>query len=537
MKYPKLILVIFVLTVVSFRLAGGCSNNSVNHIPPEIRAIFNKPLYDGGVWGLRVIDIQTGKVLINLKPHYPFFIGSVRKVFSVGELLNEIGAEHEFVTPVYTQGEVDESGVLNGELILVASGDLTMGDRTLPNGQIAITDFDHNEADSLGNAELTSPNPLQGYIALAAQVEEAGITQVDDVVIDDRLFVPYEFREEFDIRPIFVNDDVVDLIINPTTSGMPASVDWRPVSDALGVDNELTTSAPGTDYTLELDPELPQCIGTPGCTAAITGNLPVDFVPPLTNSFPLIQTFRIVQPQNYARTVFIEALKNAGVTVLADTVAENPVGKLPPKDSYSPQDLVTTLVSLPYGGYAKLILKVSYNIGADTSLLLYGLTQGVDNMDDALAVERDQLINIHGIPGNEFLFLDGSGGGNTFATNPAVTKWLTIMTESSGFEALFNGLPILAVDGSLAFVTDFQSHPTLAKAMGQVHAKTGTYVDGSTGVLILKGQALGGYIDAKSGKRLVFEMAINEIPIASIDELLQVFQDQGTISAILWRDY
>jgi len=537
MKCKKLVLGLFILIAASFGLAGGCSNNSNNNIPPEIRAIFDKPLYDGGIWGLRVLDLETGKVLINLKPDYHFFIGSVRKVFSVGELLNEIGAGHEFVTPVYTQGGVSESGVVDGELILVASGDLTMGGRTLPNGEIAITDFDHNEADSLGNAELTSPNPLQGYIALAQQVADAGITQVDDVVIDDRLFVPYEFREEFDIRPIFVNDDVVDLIINPTTPGMPASVDWRPMSAALGVDNELETSAAGTDYTLELDPEFPQCIGMPGCTAAITGDLPVDFVPPLTNSFPLIQTFRIVQPQNYARTVFIEALEDAGVTVLADTVAENPVAKLPPKDSYSEQDLVTTLVSLPYGDYAKLILKVSYNIGADTSLILYGLTQGVDNMDDALAVERDQLINIHGIPGDEFLFFDGSGGGNTFATNPAVTKWLTIMTESSGFEALFNGLPILAVDGSLAFVTDFQSDPTLAGATGQVHAKTGTYADGSTGELILKGQALGGYIDAKSGKRLVFEMAINEIPIESIEELLQVFQDQGTISAILWRDY
>jgi D-alanyl-D-alanine carboxypeptidase len=158
-------------------------------------------------------------------------------------------------------------------------------------------------------------------------------------------------------------------------------------------------------------------------------------------------------------------------------------------------------------------------------------------MEDALSVERNQLINVYGIPGNEFMFYDGSGGSKTFATNPAITKWLTIMTESSGFEVLFNGLPILSVDGSLAFVTDFQSDPTLAGTTGQVHVKTGNYVDGSTGVLILTGQALGGYVDTKSGKRLVFEMAINEIPIDSIDEILQVFQDQGTISAILWRDY
>ena len=38
------------------------------------------------------------------------------------------------------------------------------------------------------------------------------------------------------------------------------------------------------------------------------------------------------------------------------------------------------ICSRSYLSDGKLILKVSYNIGADTSLLLYGLTQGVDNM-------------------------------------------------------------------------------------------------------------------------------------------------------------
>lgn len=537
MKHGKFIIAAFILIASAFGIIGGCNNGSGSDVPSDIRKIFNDKLYKGAIWGLRVTDLETGKVLINLRPDYDFFIGSVRKVFSVGELLNEIGPGHEFVTPIYTQGPVDGAGVLDGNLFIVASGDLTMGGRTLPDGSIAITDFDHNEADSLGNATLTTPNPLQGYIALAEQVAGAGITQVDDVVIDDRLFVPYHFRGEFDIRPIFVNDDVVDLIINPTTPGMPASVEWRPVSAALGVDNELMTSGAGTDYTLKLEPELPQCIGQPGCIAAITGNLPVDFEPMLTKQFPLVQTFRIVEPQNYARTVFIEALEDAGVTVLADTVAPNPTGKLPPKNSYSPEDLLTSLVSLPYSDYAKLILKVSYNIGADTTLILYGLTQGVDNMDDALEVERQMLTTVYGIPGDEFMFFDGSGGGNTTATNPVVTEWLTIMTETDGFDAFFDGLPILAVDGSLAFVTDFQNDSTLTGATGQVRAKTGTFVEEIPDGLLLKGQALGGYIDAKSGKRLVFELVVNEVPIQSIEELLQIFQDQGTISAILWRDY
>jgi D-alanyl-D-alanine carboxypeptidase/D-alanyl-D-alanine-endopeptidase (penicillin-binding protein 4) len=92
------------------------------------------------------VDLDTGEVLIDYNPDYDFYIGSVRKIFSTGELLNEIGPDHLFVTPVYKEGEVDGSGVLDGNLILVASGDISMGGRTKVDGQFAITDFDHNEA-------------------------------------------------------------------------------------------------------------------------------------------------------------------------------------------------------------------------------------------------------------------------------------------------------------------------------------------------------------------------------------------------------
>ena len=385
---------------------------------------------------------------------------------------------------------------------------------------------------------LTAPNPLAGYINLAQQVAAAGITRISgDVVIDDRLWVPFNFREQFDVRPIFVNDDCVDLIINPAFLGDPASVDWRPSIRSADVESTLLMTAPGTQAIVELDPELPQCIGTPGCTAAITGQLPTDFVPPLTNAFPLIRTFRIVEPANYARTVFIEALEAAGVKVDADTVAENSVQLLPPKHAYTDATKVAELVSLTNADHAKLILKVSYNIGADASFVLYGLTQGVDNMTDALAVERKVLTTVYGIPGDEFFFVDGSGGGRTTAKNPAVTKWLEIMTEQPDFPSFFNAFPILAVDGSLCFVTDFQSDPTLVGATGKVRAKTGTSVEGTVGQLILRGQAFGGYIDARSGRRLVYQLVVNEVEINNVNDSLTVFQDEGTISAILWRDF
>jgi D-alanyl-D-alanine carboxypeptidase len=515
--------------------SGGGSAASAN-VPADIKAIFNKPVYKHSQWGLRVIDLGTGRTLINLRPDRQFLIGSVRKIFSVGELLNQIGPNYSYDTPVYEQGTIS-SGVLDGNLILVASGDLTMGGRTNPDGTIALSNFDHNEADSLGNAVLTAPDPLAGYTALANQVAAAGINEISgEVIIDDRLFTPFNFRDQFNVTPIFVNDDAVDLTINPTSAGNPASVVSRPVSAALGVTNSLLTSAAGTKSTLELDPQFPACIGTPGCTATITGELPIDFVPALTDSFPLVQTFRIVAPSNYARTVFIEALEAAGVTVDAAPVEANPVQLLPPKNSYPADTKVALLTGMPYSDDAKFVLKVSYNIGADTSLVLWGLTQGVDNLADALGVEQPNLSSNYGIAPSEYHFVDGSGGGDTTASNRAVTHMLIDLAGSPVFAEFFDALPILAVDGSLAFVTDFQSDPTLAGAAGQVRAKPGTYAMGSSSGIILKGQEFAGYVTAKSGRQLVFAVVVNNVPLAEVNDILPVFQDEGTIAATLWRD-
>jgi PBP4 family serine-type D-alanyl-D-alanine carboxypeptidase len=533
----KLFLSIFVLSILAI---GGCNNSGSEGqpIPDDIKAIFNEPLYDGGFWAIRVVDLETGKVIYNQRSDENIFIGSVRKVFTIGELLEEYGQDYLFHTPIHRQGSVDEEGVLEGDLILVAKGDFTMGGRRLPNNTMAITNFDHNDANNLGNAVLSAPNPLQGYKELAKQIADSGITKITgDVVIDDRLFQPYLFRDEFDVKPAFVNDDVIDIVVNPGIPGGLANVDYRPKSAAFSVESTLQTLATGEVNDIEIDPFVPQCFGMPDCTGLVAGEISADLVPPLTDSFPIVQIFKMEDPSSYARTVLIEALIDEGVIVEAPVVEKNPSELLPPENSYTPDTKVAEYVSLPISEYGKFVLKVSYNIGADTSLLLWGLTQGSDNMDDSLAIERDNLINNVGIPGNEFLFFDGSGGYETVASNRAVIQMLEYISKQSFFPAYLELLPILAVDGSLAFVTDFKANPTLAGAKGNVYAKTGTKIEPTPDGLILNGQALGGYIITKSGKTLMYHLAVNDVPLGfDILKVQQVFQDQGTISAIIWRD-
>lgn len=533
----------YLLTALAVLLIGGCSNNGSDRQPPgipdDITAVFNKPLYNDSTWALTVVDMESGNVIYDLRSDQNLYAGSLRKLFTMGEALVALGSNYTFRTPVYRQGEITGDGILTGDLILVASGDLTMGGRRNVDGTMAVSNFDHNEANSLGNAALTTPDPLWGYDSLAEQVAASGVKAISgDVIIDDRLFRPFNFREEFNVRPIFVNDDVVDVVINLTNVGELATVDHEPKSQAFKVSSNLLTVSSGVDKSVHLMPEYPDCIGIADCSGSVIGEIPIDFVPPLTQTFPLVQTFRIVEPSNYARTVFIEALQRAGVSVeTAPAVAPNNTAALPPKDSYTSDALLAELVSLPFSEYAKYVLKVSYNIGADTSLVLWGLTKGVDNMEDALAIERENLTQNIGIPGDEFEFFDGSGGGPTTATNNAVIQMLEYNSEQADFPAFFAALPVLGVDGSLSFVTDFEADSTLAGAKGNVFAKTGTYATGNEDGILLLGQAFAGYIDAKSGRRLAYSLRVDNTPIGEdMNNILEVFQDQGTVSAVVWRD-
>jgi len=361
-----------------------------------------------------------------------------------------------------------------------------------------------------------------------------------NVVIDDRLFAPYFFRGQFYVRPIFVNDDVVDVSIVPSgTSGSRANVTTRPLSAALRVINQLRVGAPKTKNSLKIDPELLPASAREVARRRFRVPCRATTSRRFTGMPTLVQTVRIVQPANYARTVFIEALRASGVTVAAPAVLQNPVALLPPKGTYRAANKVAELAGLPYGQDAKLVLKISYNIGADTSLMLLGVKNHAASMDAALAFERENLRARWGIPSNQYHFVDGSGGGETTATNIAVTSMLGELATSPGSRAFVNALPILGVDGSLAFVKDFKSDPTLAGATGNVRAKTGTYVGNSPtgGTLELKSQALGGYITTKRGHHLTFQLVVNNVPIKNVLDLINVFQDQGKIAAMLWRDY
>ncbi len=505
-------------------------------LPPEIAAIMNDPRYEEASWSLLVTDVDTGEDLYSLDPDELSLTGSTRKLFSVGLALDALGLDARQETPVHRTGEVGPDGTLAGDLVLVGGGDLTFGGRRIDDDTIEVTSFDHNDANQLSTAILNEQDPLDGVTSLAAQVKAAGITSVSgDIVVDDRLFDTYRVPNgNLLITPVILNENMVDTTITPTEAGSPATLTYRPATEALTVENQVTTGADGSAATVAVPGNgRVECVGSPGCSATLAGEIPADYSAPFTDAGTWVRTLRIEDPNAFVRTAFIEALERQGVTVGAPAVAPNPVAVLPPGTSYPDSTRVASFTSVPYAETARLILKVSLNLGANLSLSLFGLEKGQRTIDGALGAERTELVERFGLDGSQFDFpTNGSGTPDSQAAPRALVDFLTEMSATPVAGPFQQSLPILGVDGSLA--TAGKDLP----GAGHVVAKTGTTVDSGEGdTILLTAQNLAGYIETRSGRKVAYALMVNDVGVLADFEtdIGAVINDEALISSILYE--
>ena len=506
----------------------------------------NQPRYDEATWLLLARDVETGETLYSLNAEEMAFTGSTRKLFSVGSALTALGPDARQTTTVHREGEV-AAGSLDGDLVLVAGGDLTFGGRRIDADTVEYTNLDHNDANNLGGSQLTPQDPLYGLDQLAAQVKASGIDTVSgDVVVDARYFEPYRVPNgNLLITPMIVNDNQVDVSVTPTETGQPATVQYRPQTEAFTVEGSVVTAAAGTESDLALGGteaditdqgalRLIECLGRPGCSGTVEGAIATDYEAPLSGDPQFVQTFRVEDPDTFARIAFIDALRRAGVTVTAPSIAPNDAAALPAESPTSTDTEVAAFESAPYAQNAQLVLKVSLNLGANLSLSLFGLTEGERTVEGALAAERTFLTETFGIDGDQFDFpTNGSGSPDSEASPEAIVDLLVAMAGTPNAEVFKNALPVLGVNGSLA------TTGTDLPAAGKVFAKTGTTVgagpDGETPVLVA--QNLAGYIETKSGRTIAYALMVNnagELPNFE-EDIGAVFTDEAVISNILYE--
>lgn len=473
-------------------------------LSPPIREVIDHARFKHARWGILVADRATGEVLYQRAADKLFPPASTTKLYSVAAALDALGSDFCFETPVFRRGAVNAAGVLEGDLILVAVGDLTMGGRTTTTNEIEYTKADHTYANPSGNAVLTSGDPLAGLNALARQVAATGIRQVrGQIVIDARAFAPASATGSgpSQLTPIMLNDNLIDFTITPTTKGSPAKVDWRPKSAALEIDAQIETIPAGAETKID-------CRLAGDDRFVLRGRIAAD-----RGRFVYVQ--EIADPARWARTLFIEALGRAGVSVSASRYDANPEKLLPEQGDNRGLIRIALLKSPPFSENARLILKVSHNLHASTLPLLVAVKHGKRQLADGLRLEHDFLKRV-GLDADSISFGGGAGGAPADYTTPRMTvALLRYMSTRPNFHAYERALPVLGVDGTLADDVTAKS-PARAK----VRAKTGTlfWENQLNDHFLVTSKALAGYLTAKSGRELVFSFVVTGVDIDKAPE-------------------
>ncbi|MGH2530965.1 MAG: D-alanyl-D-alanine carboxypeptidase/D-alanyl-D-alanine endopeptidase [Thermomicrobiales bacterium] len=478
-----------------------------------IDAIMAAPQYRSARLGLHVADRATGETVFDIRGDEWFLAASTTKLFSGAAALDAYGPDYRFETPVYRTGSIAADGELAGDLILVASGDLTMGGRDTEDGQIAFTPMDHINATAFPDlVELTPRDPLAGLEDLARQVAAAGVRHVNgEVIVDDRLF-PMMEKDGYLLTPIWINDNLIDFIITPGEVGEAATLEWRPMSAAYQVEVDVNTVAASAALDISVSSPAPGQI-------LVAGQIPVD-------QSQAVPTYQVENPSAFARTLLIEALERAGVTVAASPTGANPVDLLPAPGDYTESDQVALHRSLPFSENLKLIEKTSHNQHADMLIFLLALSQGNTTYEEGM-LEVRAIVEQAGIVSALVSLSDGRGNEYTDLFSPrTVARLLAYMATRSDFPAYFDALPILGVDGTEAATVESTS-----LVAGKAAAKSGMTIafDLMNQRPVVMTRALAGYLTGQSGRELIFALYLNNVPLSSLEEIISVIHEQGAI--------
>jgi len=433
---------------------------------------------DKGVWGVLVADAATGEVLYSRNAGAFFMPASDAKLFTTAFALATLGPNYRVRTTVGSNGNLDESGTLHGDLVLFGAGDANLSNRRFP--------FQKKEERD---------GPTDKVLAeFADSVASRGVKEVTgDLIADDSMFDHEPFPSGWlvddivwsyggAVSAIAVNDNTFTVDLRPGAhEGDPARYEAGATSDYYTIENLVTTSNRAAEEKLAAARD-------PGSRLVhLSGTMPLDA--PVRRL-----TFAVEEPAESAAAIFARLLQARGVKIdghaRARHAADPAAGGLSPT-----QTIFAERASVPLSDEVRLTNKNSENLHAELLLLLAAHEKaGARNYEDALKVSAD-FYKTAGIADGDMVLSDGSGLSRKDLVTPrAVVQLLRYASAQPWGELFRSTLPVAAEDGTLS--DRMKNTP----AAGRVFAKTGT---------IGHGNALSGYATTVRGERLLFSILGN----------------------------
>jgi D-alanyl-D-alanine carboxypeptidase/D-alanyl-D-alanine-endopeptidase (penicillin-binding protein 4) len=474
----------------------------VAQLRSDLDAVLSGAMLARGTWGVLVTSMRTGDTLYAFNPLKLLMPASNMKIVTLAAAAERLGWNYAYETRVFAAGPI-EAGVLRGDLVVVGSGDPSIG--------------------------VTDGSAARIFGAWADRLKELGIRVIDGRIVgDDRAFEDQTlgFGWSWDDLPddyaagvgaLQFNENAVRVTVSPGfAAGEPASIAIEPPGSGLLVASLVRTERAGVPRPLSTR-RLPGAqrleiggtigLGAPPAVLSVSVDNPtIFFVEAL--KYALIASGLDVR----GAAVDIGGLRGEGAHGVNNNRGAGGPGvnnggaRAPGVNNLAPDSghgsLVAVNRSAPLSTLAIRLMKDSQNQYAETLLKTLGAADGQARGEAVRGTAAGGRMSVRallerwGVDGSGLIQRDGSGLSRyDYVNADTLVGILSHVYHDTTLSGPFKAsLPVAGQDGTLAN----RLKGTVAE--GRVQAKTGS---------MSNVRALSGYVSTADGEPLAFSILAN----------------------------
>lgn len=121
------------------------ASEGLDQLNNRVSAMFSDPVMRNANWGFVIYDPKTQKVINSYNEKASLIPASTTKLLTTDTAMSILGKDFQWTTQLEYSGEIDDNGILNGNLYIIGSGDpsLGTGKAGASSYKTLISDFSH----------------------------------------------------------------------------------------------------------------------------------------------------------------------------------------------------------------------------------------------------------------------------------------------------------------------------------------------------------------------------------------------------------